>query len=209
MIQIRLLNYTGPGADFWTVEIPPGTQVSLNLPLNWPFWYGGAVDSSTLATIKLWKLPYATPTLKWQNTSYLSQGDWFRYVCRVSDSYFYDEGKVAEIVGFLYWYPGMAFWAVLNPSSPPSVPQGTQMEVAVVWRNQLLYPIVIEIVGNAKQWFIDPDNISTEKVAELNQGQTAYPDGSGYGNTEWGVCFSAHVLNKSGLWKAKGELHAP
>lgn len=209
MIQIRLALYTGPGADFWTVEIPEGNQVSLSPPLSWPFWYGGAVTPSTLVTIKLWKLPYEAPTLKWQNSFYLAQGDWFRYVCSVSDSYFYNEGKVAEITGFLYWYPGMTFWATLNPSSPPSVPQGTEMKICVVWQNKLLYPIVVGIVGNANQWFIDPDNVSTQKAAVENQGQTAYPVGSGYGNTEWAVVFSPHVLNKSGLWKAKGELSTP
>jgi len=206
-IQIRLTYYTGPGADFWTVEIPPGNEVGLHMPLTWPFYYDGSVTPSTLATIKLWKLPHEAPTLRWQNSFYLSQGDWFRYICQVSDSYFYQEGKVAEIAGFLYWYPGMSFWAWLNPSNPPSVPQGTQMKVCVVWRNKFLYPIVRGLIGNAYQWFIDPDNISTQKAATENQGQIAYPEGSGYGNTEWAVVFDAHTLNKPGLWKAKGDLN--
>jgi hypothetical protein len=95
-----------------------------------------------------------------------------------------------------YWYPGLAYWALLYPDSPPTVPGGTEFHLALVWLNNGS----VSVRGHVDLTVTRPDGSQVVPPAVLNQDNVAAP-GSG-----WAVQFAPITLDQAGSWTARAVL---
>ena len=100
-----------------------------------------------------------------------------------------------SIVGFFYWYEGLASWEQLG-ETPPSVPIGTAFNLAVLWQNQS----VEAISGHVELTITKPDGTKVTPNDILNQNGWASP------NTGCPVQFEPVILDQVGTYKAEAAL---
>lgn len=100
-----------------------------------------------------------------------------------------------SIASFLYWHEGLSSWTLLS-DTPPTLPRGTALHLAVQWASLSSE----RISGHIDLTVTKPDGSVTTLSSVLNQDRWADPQ-----NT-WAVQFEPIILEESGGYQAEARL---
>ncbi len=101
------------------------------------------------------------------------------------------QALAGSLYGTSYQYPGIG-WTALNPASPPAIPVGTTVTLAVWWVNRS----DANVKGHVDLTITKPNGQAVTLTAAYNQDQVAAP------NIGYAVVFQGLLLDAPGVWKA-------
>lgn len=100
-----------------------------------------------------------------------------------------------SIASFLYWHEGLSDWAILG-DTPPTLPKGTALDLAVQWANLSSE----RISGHIDLTVTKPDGSKVTPCDVLNQDRWSTPQNA------WAVQFEPITLDQSGTYQAVAKL---